>query len=181
MKGKSVLSMVLTTILILTILSAVASAHDEYSIKYRPEAQSAGDTLSHVIDDILADGEPVFLFFYADWCPHCHHQMPVINELEEEYAGEVTFIRVNVTARPGHAAEFGVSGLPTMIVISGMGGDDGDGIRTPVDAAIALRLATSSGRDPVADVDYGGQVTSLDVLMILRAAAGNIELEGCES
>ena len=124
MKGKSVLPMVLTTILILIILSAVASAHDDCSIEYDPKAQSAGDPLSCVIDDILADGESVFLFFYADWCPHCHHQMPIIDELESEYAGEITFIKINVTERPDHAAEFGVSVLPAMIVISGTGGDE---------------------------------------------------------
>jgi thioredoxin 1 len=122
MKSKSVLSTVLTTILILTIMSAVASAYDGCSIECDPEAQSAGDPLSYVIDDILADGESVFLFFYADWCPHCHHQMPLVDELESEYAGEVTFIKINVTERPDHAAEFGVSALPTMIVISGKNG-----------------------------------------------------------
>jgi|GEM_PF-7097285 len=63
---------------------------------------------------------------------------------------------------------------------NGKGDLNGDGILTPVDAAIALRLAASDEYDPAADVDCDGQVTALDALMILQAAAGNIELQGCE-
>ncbi|KAF5413645.1 MAG: hypothetical protein C5S49_08075 [Candidatus Methanogaster sp.] len=51
-----------------------------------------------------------------------------------------------------------------------------DGILTPSDAAIALRLAASGAHDPAADVSGDDRVTSLDALMILQAAAGNIEL-----
>ena len=57
-----------------------------------------------------------------------------------------------------------------------------DGILTPADAAIALRL--TPGQPPVrphgarahADVSGDDRVTSLDVLMILQAAADNIDL-----
>ena len=56
-----------------------------------------------------------------------------------------------------------------------------DGILTSADAAIALRLTTGSRLcDPAtfaaADVSGDGRVTSLDALMILQAAADNIDL-----
>ncbi|KAF5417141.1 MAG: hypothetical protein C5S49_03835 [Candidatus Methanogaster sp.] len=124
MKSKNALSTVLTLILILTIMSAVASAYEECSIEYDPETQSDGDPLSYMIDDVLAEDKTVCLFFYTDWCPYCHQQMPIIDRLNDEYAGSVTFISINVTARPDHAGEFGVSALPTMIAISGMNGDE---------------------------------------------------------
>ena len=60
---------------------------------------------------------------------------------------------------------------------------NGDGIRAPADAAITLRIAASSGSAScdaaplaTADVSGDGQVTSLDVLMILQAAAYTIDL-----
>ena len=118
MKSKSVLSMVLTTILILTIMSAVASADGGCSIESDRKAQSTDDLLSYRIDDIIGD-KPVFLFFYADWCHFCHQQMPIIDELEKEYAEKLAFIHINVTERPDYAEEFGVRALPTMFVISG--------------------------------------------------------------
>lgn len=59
---------------------------------------------------------------------------------------------------------------------------DSDGALTPADATIALNIATggSASCDPAmlaaADVSGDGRVTSLDALMILKAAAGAIEL-----
>ncbi|RLG28308.1 hypothetical protein DRO03_10150, partial [Methanosarcinales archaeon] len=53
---------------------------------------------------------------------------------------------------------------------------NGDGIISPVDATIALRLAATDAHDDAADVSGDGQVTSLDALMILQAAAGMVEL-----
>jgi len=53
---------------------------------------------------------------------------------------------------------------------------NGDGVLTPADAAIALRLAATGAHDNAADVSGDGQVTSLDALMILQAAADMVEL-----
>ena len=61
--------------------------------------------------------------------------------------------------------------------VSGIKGDlNADGILTPADAAIALHIATTGAHNPAADVSGGDRVTSLDALMILQAAAENIEL-----
>jgi PKD repeat protein len=51
-----------------------------------------------------------------------------------------------------------------------------DGILTPADAAIALRIAATGTYYPAADVSGDDRVTSLDALMILQAAAGRIEV-----
>jgi hypothetical protein len=53
-----------------------------------------------------------------------------------------------------------------------------DSVITPADAAIALELAASGEYDPAADVSGDGRITSLDALMILRAATGCINLQG---
>ena len=45
-----------------------------------------------------------------------------------------------------------------------------DGVITPADAAIALKLAATGGWDSAADVDGDNHTTSLDALMILQAA-----------
>jgi parallel beta-helix repeat protein len=51
-----------------------------------------------------------------------------------------------------------------------------DGILTPADAAIALRIAATGAHDDAADVSGDGCVTALDALMILQAAADAIDL-----
>ncbi len=53
---------------------------------------------------------------------------------------------------------------------------NGDGNLTPADATIALHLAVTGAHDDAADVSGDGQTTSLDALMIMRAAAGIVEL-----
>jgi hypothetical protein len=47
---------------------------------------------------------------------------------------------------------------------------------TPADALIALQMAVRGEYSEEADVNRDGEVTSLDALMILQAAAGRIEL-----
>ena len=51
---------------------------------------------------------------------------------------------------------------------------NGDGVLTPADAAIALKMAVCGEYAHVADVNDDRSVTSLDALMIMQAAAGNI-------
>ena len=53
---------------------------------------------------------------------------------------------------------------------------NGDGEITPADAAIALRMAVCGDYDSVADINCDECVTSLDALMILQAAAENIDI-----
>ncbi|MBA1341986.1 MAG: hypothetical protein C5S52_00050 [ANME-2 cluster archaeon] len=53
---------------------------------------------------------------------------------------------------------------------------NGDGKLTPADAVIALDIAVSGDYDKNADVNDDGAVNSLDVLMILQAAASSIKI-----
>jgi len=73
-------------------------------------------SLSSKIDTMLND-KPVFLFFYTDWCHFCQEQKPIIDELEQEYADKIAFIRVNADENPHAVNEFGVTGFPAMFLI----------------------------------------------------------------
>ena len=68
-------------------------------------------------------------------------------------------------------------------MVGGVKGDLNSGSTIAhADSAIALRLAAHDKWHTEADASGGdGQVTALDTLMIALAAAGNIEVEGCES
>ena len=78
----------------------------------------------------------------------------------------------------GYILYDGKSTDPATVTVQNMvmGDPNRDGEITPADAAIALELAASGGWDPAADVSGDSQVTSLDALMILQAAARRIEL-----
>lgn len=82
MKMKKVLSTALITILILTITGTIVGANvGSCSIESDPGVQFIDYILNNRINDILTKDKTVFLFFYSDWCPFCHQQIPVIDKM----------------------------------------------------------------------------------------------------
>jgi thiol-disulfide isomerase/thioredoxin len=45
--------------------------------------------------DLATNTTPVFLEVFATWCPHCQHEVPVIDALAKKYAGKVSFVGVS--------------------------------------------------------------------------------------
>ncbi|MEX2323803.1 MAG: TlpA disulfide reductase family protein [Acidimicrobiia bacterium] len=43
---------------------------------------------------LSAETKPVLLVFWAEWCPKCNVEMPIINSLAADYGDEVTFVTV---------------------------------------------------------------------------------------
>ena len=55
--------------------------------------------------------------FWAEWCGPCRMMGPVLDKLAGQYAGKVTVGKVNVDNEGDLAQEFGVSSIPTLIII----------------------------------------------------------------
>ena len=70
------------------------------------------------ISSSLESSKAVFLFFYADWCGHCKRQKPIIDELEREYSGEISFICANGDTYPQAMQKYGVREFPTMLLFT---------------------------------------------------------------
>jgi thiol-disulfide isomerase/thioredoxin len=83
----------------------------------------SNESFSSKIDGILGSGKSVFLFLYVDWCHFCQRQMPIIDELEQEYAEKISFIRINCEEQPQALKEFWARGYPSMFLIMGKGND----------------------------------------------------------
>ncbi len=54
--------------------------------------------------------------FYADWCGPCKMLAPIVKEIADEHP-EIKVGKVNVDNEPQLAAAFGISSIPTLIVI----------------------------------------------------------------
>jgi thiol-disulfide isomerase/thioredoxin/uncharacterized membrane protein YphA (DoxX/SURF4 family) len=80
---------------------------------------NTGSTLTEEIDANLADGSLVFVFFYADWCGYSQKQKPIVEELQAQYAGDVDFLWANEKDHQTDLQGFGVTGFPTMFLVTG--------------------------------------------------------------
>jgi thioredoxin 1 len=80
-----------------------------------------GKNLINVTDDsfqkdVLDAGIPTAVDFWATWCGPCKMIGPLFEELSNEYVGKVKFAKVNVDENPKTPSNFGVRGIPTVIM-----------------------------------------------------------------
>ena len=72
-------------------------------------------------DTVLKSEVPVLVDFWATWCPPCRQMGPIVDELADEYEGDVLVCKLDVDENPVTAQTYGVSSIPTFIIFK-----DGD-------------------------------------------------------
>lgn len=68
--------------------------------------------------EVLNSEIPVIIDFFADWCMPCKMMAPVFENLSEQYKGKLKFAKVNTDEHQGIAAEFGIQGIPALVIMS---------------------------------------------------------------
>ncbi len=53
---------------------------------------------------------------WAQWCGPCKRLGPTIDALAKEYQGQIVFGKLNVDENPATAKNYGISGIPAMLV-----------------------------------------------------------------
>ena len=69
--------------------------------------------------EVLENGEPVLVDFWAPWCGPCRMIAPMVEELAGEYKGSGKIGKINIDDNPGAANNFGVSSIPTLMIFKG--------------------------------------------------------------
>lgn len=65
---------------------------------------------------VLGAGQPVLVDFSATWCGPCRMLEPTLKDLEAEHGARVKFVKVDIDESPAVAEEYGVTGVPTLVL-----------------------------------------------------------------
>lgn len=68
---------------------------------------------------VLKSTLPVLVDFWAPWCGPCRMVAPSLEKIAQEYAGRLLVVKVNTDENTEWAVHYHVSGIPTMLLISG--------------------------------------------------------------
>ena len=66
---------------------------------------------------VLAENKPVVVDFWAEWCGPCKKVAPYIDELAEEFQGQVNIGKCDVDNTFDLTAQYGIRSIPTILFI----------------------------------------------------------------
>ena len=92
---------------------------------------------------LMAEGSPVVIDFWAEWCGPCRMVSPIIEELAAEYEGKVVIGKCDVDDNDDIVAEYKVRNIPTIVFIKGgevvdkhVGAISKDALKVKIDALL---------------------------------------------
>lgn len=68
-------------------------------------------------NSLIENSKPVIIDFYAEWCPPCKVQIPILEKIDKNYSKEITIAKVNVEEQRELAKEYNVRSIPTIVLL----------------------------------------------------------------
>ena len=65
---------------------------------------------------VLKSSKPIVVDFWAEWCGPCKMVGPILEEILDEMANDVSIAKHNIDEEPNTPTKYGVRGIPTMLL-----------------------------------------------------------------
>ena len=82
-------------------------------------SSAAPVTDSSFTEQVLESNVPVLVDFWAPWCGPCRMVAPVVDEIAEQYEGQVKVVKLNTDENPQVASQYGIRSIPTLMIFKG--------------------------------------------------------------
>ena len=68
-------------------------------------------------DEVISQGKPVLMDFWATWCGPCKRLGPIIEELAAEYDGKAVIGKCDIEENDDLTEMFGIMNVPTVVFL----------------------------------------------------------------
>ncbi len=92
--------------LLLLALLLCCSIVQAKSLSSAPDENLVGLNAADTSIAALHDGKPLYLNFWASWCPPCVREMPHIDALYQKYGDQINFAAVTIDENTGDAQAY---------------------------------------------------------------------------
>ncbi|GAB4554306.1 MAG: thioredoxin [Pleurocapsa sp.] len=82
-------------------------------------SSAAPVTDSSFTEQVLESEIPVLVDFWAPWCGPCRMVAPVVDEIAEQYEGQIKVVKLNTDENPQVASQYGIRSIPTLMIFKG--------------------------------------------------------------
>lgn len=72
--------------------------------------------MANTFQSLISGEKLVLVDFFAEWCGPCKIMKPVLEQVKSKVGEKVTIIKVDVDKSPQAANQFGIQGVPTLIL-----------------------------------------------------------------
>lgn len=70
-------------------------------------------------NEIIQKNNLVLIDFSAEWCGPCQTLAPILNEVKQHFGEQLSIIKIDVDKNQALARNFGIQGVPTLILYKG--------------------------------------------------------------